>query len=166
MTAQRESHLRRLRLFYLASATAAALVSGVEAASAQVAPVPERLEAVSSIVEREIALHHLPGAVVVAGDANGVFYRRAFGDRLLSPAAPMTTDAIFDLASLTKVIATTTAAMQLSEQGLLDLDARVVRYWPAFGAHDKDRITIRQLLTHMSGLRPDIESSAPWSGQQ
>lgn len=157
----------RLRQFYLASATAAALTSGVNDASAQVAPATDRLAAVSSIVEREIALHHVPGAVVVVGNANGVFYRRAFGDRLLSPeAVPMTTDAIFDLASLTKVVATTTAIMQLSERGLIELDARVVRYWPAFGAHGKDQITIRELLTHMSGLRPDIEGSASWSGQQ
>jgi uncharacterized protein YbbC (DUF1343 family)/CubicO group peptidase (beta-lactamase class C family) len=158
---------RRLRQFYLASATVAALVSGATSASARVAPMPERLEAVSSIVEREIALHHVPGAVVVVGNANRVFYRRAFGDRLLSPeAVPMTSDAIFDLASLTKVVATSTAIMQLSERGLIGLDARVARYWPAFGAHGKDQITIRQLLTHMSGLRPDIEGSASWSGRQ
>jgi uncharacterized protein YbbC (DUF1343 family) len=158
---------RLLRQFYLASATVAALVSGAESASAQVAPVRERLEAVSSIVEREIALHHVPGAVVVAGNSAGVFYRRAFGNRLLPPqSVPMTSDAIFDLASLTKVVATTTAVMQLSERGLLDLDARVVRYWPAFGAHGKDQITIRQLLTHMSGLRPDIQSSTSWSGRE
>ncbi len=158
---------RRLRQFYLTSATVAVLASGAKSAAAQVTPMPERLEAVSSIVEREIALHHVPGAVVVAGNANGVFYRRAFGERLLSPVAtPLTADAIFDLASVTKVVATTTAVMQLSERGLLDLDARVVRYWPAFGAHGKDQITVRQLLTHMSGLRPDIQSSASWSGQQ
>lgn len=158
---------RRLRQLYLASATAAALISGVKSAPAQVAPVPDRLEAVSSIVEREIALHHVPGAVIIAGNANRVFYRRAFGDRLLSPVpTPMMPDAIFDLASLTKVVATTTAIMQLSERGLLDLDARVVRYWPAFGAHGKEQITIRQLLTHMSGLRPDIPSSASWTGRE
>ena len=134
---------------------------------AQNATVPGRLDSLSAIVEREIALHHIPGAVVLAGDAKGVIYRRAFGDRVSSPQhLPMTPDAIFDLASLTKVIATTTAVMQLKERGLIDLDARVTNYWPGFGAHGKDSITVRQLLTHMSGLRPDIDNAVVWSGEQ
>ena len=167
MTVQRIVRHRRLRQFYVASAAVATLLSGLRGATAQAPVIEERLGSLSAIVEREISLHHVPGAVIIAGDANGVFYRRAFGNRLLAPeATPMVADAIFDLASLTKVIATTTAVMQLSQSGLIDLDARVVRYWPAFGAHGKDQITIRQLLTHMSGLRPDIQSSAMWFGEQ
>ncbi len=156
---------RSLRQFYVASVAFAAMVFGIRGSTAQVPPIADRLESISSIVEREIALHHVPGAVIVAGDVKGVVYRRAFGDRLLTPhAVPLRTDAIFDLASLTKVIATTTAVMQLSESSLLDLDARVEQYWPAFGAHGKDQITVSQLLTHMSGLRPDIQGSG-WSGE-
>jgi len=165
MMRNRAIHSKRLRQFYVASAAFVALIFGIRGSSAQTPQITERLNLIPSIVEREIALHHVPGAVIVAGDANGVVYRRAFGDRLLSPQpVPMKADAIFDLASLTKVIATTTAVMQLSQSGLLDLDARVERYWPALGAHGKDQITVRQLLTHMSGLRPDIAGSG-WSGE-
>jgi CubicO group peptidase (beta-lactamase class C family) len=76
----------------------------------------------------------------------------------------MREDAIFDLASLTKVVATTIAIMQLVETGRLRLDDNVAMFWPSFAAHGKGTITIRQLLTHTSGLRPDIRESAIWSG--
>src|SRR5579872_6943516 len=121
--------IARIRQLWLATAAMATLFIVPDSASAQVAPATEHLVAISSIVEREIALHHVPGAVVIAGNAQGVFFRQAFGNRILAPVpVPMTPDAVFDLASLTKVIATTTAVMQLSEQGRLDLDARVASY--------------------------------------
>ena len=165
MTGKRAIHRKRLRQVCVASVVFASIFLVIGSSSAQAPQIADRLNSIALIVGREIALHHVPGAVIVAGDANGVIYRRAFGNRLLSPqAVPMTADAIFDLASLTKVIATTTAVMQLSESGRLDLDARVDRYWPGFGAHGKDQITVRQLLTHMSGLRPDIQGS-DWSGE-
>ena len=92
-------------------------------------------------------------------------YRRAFGNRERLPVRqPMTEDTIFDLASLTKVVATAPAVMQLVERGQLRLDDPVARSWPAFGAHGKARITVRQLLTHYSGLRPDLDLTAKWSG--
>jgi CubicO group peptidase (beta-lactamase class C family) len=77
---------------------------------------------------------------------------------------PMTVDTIFDLASLTKVVATTTAVMQLVELGQLDLDASASKYWPAFGTGGKQAITIRDLLTHYSGLKPDLSDKRRWSG--
>jgi CubicO group peptidase (beta-lactamase class C family) len=76
----------------------------------------------------------------------------------------MTEDTVFDLASLTKVVATSTAVMQLIEAGRLRLDGPVARYWPAFKAHGKARITVRDLLTHYSGLPPDLDLEARWSG--
>jgi uncharacterized protein YbbC (DUF1343 family) len=76
----------------------------------------------------------------------------------------MTEDTIFDLASLTKPIATATAVMQLAEKGKIDIDARAYRYWPAFKARGKKNITVRQLLTHFSGLRPDIGMRPRWTG--
>ena len=86
-----------------------------------------------------------------------VLYRAAFGARVVEPAAaPMSADTIFDLASLTKVIATTPAIMQLVQAGRLDLDRPVADYWPAFAAEGKAAITLRQLLTHTSGLPPDL----------
>jgi len=123
------------------------------------------LERIEGIVGEEIAASRLPGAVVLIGGEDGVHYRRAFGAREVTPERrPMTEDAIFDLASLTKTVATTTAILQLAEQDRLDLDAPVARYWPAFAANDKASITLRQLLTHYSGLRADLDMNEPWSG--
>jgi CubicO group peptidase (beta-lactamase class C family) len=107
----------------------------------------------------------IPGAVLLIGHQGKVIYRKAFGFRALRPRMlPMTEDTIFDIASLTKVVATTTAVMQLAEDGKLQLDAPVARYWPAFQARGKGRITVRQLLTHYSGLRPDLRLKHTWSG--
>ncbi|HXJ00695.1 MAG TPA: exo-beta-N-acetylmuramidase NamZ domain-containing protein [Micropepsaceae bacterium] len=128
--------------------------------------IPERFGAVPEIVQREIAAGHIPGAVIIVGGSGGVIYRQAFGDRIVAPQhEQLAPDAIFDLASLTKVVATTTAIMQLAEAGKLSLDAHVTRYWPAFGANGKDAITISQLLTHTSGLRPDLDLRTQWQGR-
>ena len=114
-------------------------------------------DALTHIVEGEIEAGRIPGAVIVTGDADGVRYRKAFGYRSLVPTRePMTLDTEFDLASLTKVVATTTAVMQLVETRRLELDAPVARYWPAFGANGKSNVTIRELLAHTSGLAPDL----------
>jgi uncharacterized protein YbbC (DUF1343 family) len=78
----------------------------------------------------------------------------------------MTPDTIFDLASLTKVIATTTAVMQLVERGMISLEDPVADYWPEFKAHGKEDITVRELLTHYSGLRPDLDLKPEWSGYE
>lgn len=132
----------------LACAPRAALGAGVDAAAR---------EALAHIVEGEIAAGRIPGAVIVAGDAQGVSHREAFGYRSLVPVRePMTIDTVFDLASLTKVIATTTAVMQLAQARRIDLDGPVARYWPAFAANGKNQVTIRDLLTHTSGLPPDL----------
>ena len=109
------------------------------------------------IVAAQIDARRLPGAVIIAGDADHVFLRSAFGQRATAPhAEPMTLDTEFDLASLTKVVATTTAVMQLSERARLTLDAPAARYWPAFASNGKSDVTIRQLLSHTSGLPPDL----------
>jgi uncharacterized protein YbbC (DUF1343 family) len=76
----------------------------------------------------------------------------------------MTVDTVFDLASLTKVVATTTAIMQLRERGRIDLDAPVSRYWPEFARRGKARITVRQLLSHGSGLRAGLDLNNGWRG--
>jgi uncharacterized protein YbbC (DUF1343 family)/CubicO group peptidase (beta-lactamase class C family) len=126
---------------------------------------PEQLAAIAGIVEKSIRDRKTPGAVVLVGNRDEVVYRRAFGFRALEPEkVPMTEDTIFDLASLTKVIATTTAIMQLAEKGKLDIEAPVARYWHAFGKNGKGPITVRQLLTHYSGLRPDLSPRPRWSG--
>lgn len=122
---------------------------------------------IASIVNAQIATGRLPGAVVVIGDADGIVYRGAFGARAVKPERqPMTPETIFDVASLTKVLATTTAILQLAEQRRIDLDAHVAIYWPEFATHGKGAITVRQLLAHTSGLRPDLDLDTGWSGRK
>jgi len=112
------------------------------------------LAPISGIVEQAVMDGRIPGAVVLIGTNEKIIYRRAFGWRSLRPdKTPMTEDVIFDVASLTKVVATTTAVMQLVEKGKLYLDAPAARYWPAFKKNGKGKITLRHLLTHYSGLR-------------
>jgi uncharacterized protein YbbC (DUF1343 family)/CubicO group peptidase (beta-lactamase class C family) len=124
-----------------------------------------RLAQIEPLVTEAIARRELAGAVVLAGRGNQVLYKRAFGNRSVAPSAePMTVDTIFDLASLTKVVATTTAVMLLVEDGRLRLSDRVSDHVPGFERYGKDRITIRHLLTHTSGLRPDLDLEEPFEG--
>lgn len=114
---------------------------------------------IAPLVERAIARGAFPGAVILAAHRGQIIYQGVFGSRRILPnVAPMRYNTIFDLASLTKVIATTPAVMQLLEEGRLRLDAPVARYWPAFARHGKGALTIRELMTHFSGLPPDIPS--------
>jgi uncharacterized protein YbbC (DUF1343 family)/CubicO group peptidase (beta-lactamase class C family) len=139
--------------------------SGASNAAPEIAAV-DAFDNIEWIVEHEIASSNIPGAVVLIGDRDHILYRRAFGRRAIEPhAEAMTIDTIFDLASLTKVVATTTAIMQLLEQGKLRLDDPAGRYWPAFSAHGKEAITIRELLTHTSGLAADLDLSRTWTGR-
>ena len=96
-----------------------------------------------------------------------VIYRKAYGERALEPRREaMTPDTIFDLASLTKVIATTTAVMQIFEQGKIRLNDPLAKYLPEFAQDGKEDITLRQLLTHYSGLAPDLDLKTPWEGKE
>ncbi|MCL4492298.1 MAG: DUF1343 domain-containing protein [Nitrospirae bacterium] len=125
----------------------------------------EHLAPIQDIVEKEITAGNTPGAVVFIGTPERIIYRRAFGNRTLEPKKiPMSEDTIFDLASLTKAVATTTAIMQLVEKKKINVDAPVYRYWPAFKANGKKQINIRDLLTHYSGLRADLKLKPKWSG--
>ena len=118
------------------------------------------------VIDSSIENHEIPGAVLLVGHDDQVIYRKAFGNRSLEPKVePMTPETIFDLASLTKVMATTTAVMQLEEQGKIKLNDPVVKYIPEFGQNGKREITIRDLLTHYSGLRPDIDLKPDWNGR-
>ena len=83
---------------------------------------------------------------------------------LVPAVEPMTLDTIFDLASLTKVVATTTSVMMLVEQGTIRLNDRVASYIPGFERYGKGDITIRHLMTHVSGLRPDLDLAEMWTG--
>jgi len=121
--------------------------------------------AIEPLVIAAIARHELPGAVVLVGRGDDIAYMHAFGQRAVEPTAePMTADTIFDLASLTKVVATTTSVMQLVEQGKIRLRDPVAQFIPEFAAHDKGRITIQQLMTHTSGLAPDLPLEVEFNG--
>lgn len=123
----------------------------------------------------DIAARRLPGAVVQVGHGGKIVFRQAFGDRKLAdepgldgapaPAEPMTDDTIFDLASLTKIVVTTTAVLQLFEQGKVALDEPVQTYLPEFNPADDPRraqVTLRMLLTHTSGIGGDLSHQGPW----
>jgi uncharacterized protein YbbC (DUF1343 family)/CubicO group peptidase (beta-lactamase class C family) len=126
-----------------------------------------RLDGIDPLVREAIADRKLPGAVVLVGRGDRVLYQKAFGNRAVVPSPePMTTDTVFDLASLTKVVATTTSVMMLVEQGRIRLSDRVATYIPGFERYGKADITIRHLLTHVSGLRPDVDVADPWSGYE
>lgn len=143
--------------------------------TAPVAPPTPDMPAVSGLIEDAIAAHRLPGAVVVVGHGGRVVFERAYGVRKLAgeqdldgspgPAEPMTEDTVFDVASLTKPLATATAVMQLSERGALSVDDPVQQHLPGFNPADdpqRARVTLRMLLTHTSGLPGDLDLRDPW----
>jgi len=128
---------------------------------------PAQLARIDDAVMASIRAHETPGAVVMVARHGQIGYWKAFGNRALQPQAePMTTDTLFDLASLTKVLATTPSVMLLVQNGQLRLGDRVKRYLPLFTAGGKDAITVRQLLTHCSGLPADFDLSQPWRGRE
>jgi uncharacterized protein YbbC (DUF1343 family) len=125
----------------------------------------DRLAAIDAIVKNAITQEHTPGAVVIIGHQGKVIYRKAFGNRALEPIVePMTLDTVFDMASLTKVIATTGAIMRMVQIGEIKLNDPVARYIPEFAQNGKKEITIRELLTHYSGLRADLDLKPEWMG--
>jgi len=125
----------------------------------------EELAPISKSVEKAIRVHQIPGAVILIANQGKVLYRRAFGHRALEPKKfPMTLDTLFDIASLTKVVGTTTALLQLVEDNKANLDDPVAKYWPEFKENGKAEVTLKDLLTHYSGLRPDLDLEPSWSG--
>ncbi len=155
--------MRALSFRFRALAASGALWLGAVAAFAAEPFLPAKLAAIDTAVADAIAAKKIPGGVLWF-ERDGEIYRKAYGHRALVPAPDATTeDTIYDAASLTKIIATTTAVMQLVERGKLDLDAPVARYLPAFAQHGKGIVTLRHLMTHMSGLRPGIPTTPAWT---
>jgi len=136
-----------------------------EAAPETIGLMSGRLGQIDVAVESAIKSGEIPGAVVLVARKGKIGYFKAFGRRATNPQPePMTLDTVFDMASLTKVMATTPSIMILVENGAIRLGDRVKRYLPEFIGHGKDAITVRQLLTHHSGLRPDFDLAVPWQG--
>ena len=116
------------------------------------------------VINAAIKDHQAPGAVVWI-ERNGQAEHWAQGHRALTPAKEdLTEDTIFDAASLTKVVATTPSVMLLVQQGKVALDAPVKTYLAEFTGEGRDAITVRDLLTHTSGLQPDVSLKVVWSG--
>jgi len=126
-----------------------------------------RLAVLDPIINDAVAQQQIPGAVLVIGHDGHVAYRKAYGSRAIEPRREtMTLDTVFDCASMTKVLATTPAIMQLWEQGKFRMSDPVAKYLPEFGQNGKQDITIRQLLVHYSGLAPDLDLIRAWEGKE
>jgi len=125
----------------------------------------QRLSQIDAVVEKDIAEHRLPGAVVLVARNGRVVKRSAYGARATEPSREgMTTDTIFDLASLTKVVATATSIMILIERGKVRLSDPLSTYIPEIKGEGRDRITIELLLTHRAGYAPDFDLKERWTG--
>jgi CubicO group peptidase (beta-lactamase class C family) len=123
------------------------------------AAVAQRFDAVDSVIEAGIRRGVYPGAVVVIGRRDTVLHARGYGHYTWSPVSPVPSpdSTLWDLASLTKVVATTSAIMRLVEAGRVELDRPVAAYLPRFTGLDKQRVTVRMLLDHTSGLPSYVE---------
>ncbi|HEX5888239.1 MAG TPA: exo-beta-N-acetylmuramidase NamZ domain-containing protein [Pyrinomonadaceae bacterium] len=142
-------------------------------ALAQLRPAKPETESVSSValarmdsvINDEIGKHRLPGAVVLVGRKGSVIWQKTYGARAVDPAREMmTADTIFDVASLTKVVATATSIMILVERGKVRLNDPVSAYIPELKGEGRDGITIEQLLIHRSGYAPDFDLRERWTG--
>ena len=121
-----------------------------------------RLGAVEALIEQAIAERVFPGAVLAVVGPDGLLHLAAYGQLSYGPdAPPAAVDTLYDLASLTKVVGTTTAVMRLVERGLLDLDRPVGADWPAFAVGERARIRLVHLLTHSAGLPPVFPGHFP-----
>src|SRR6266853_2323650 len=125
----------------------------------------ERLARMDQVIAASIEKKELPGAVVLVARHGRVAWRKAYGSRAVEPRREaMTLDTIFDLASLTKIVATATSIMILVEQGKVRLSDPVVEFIPEMKGGGRDAITLEQLLTHTAGFAPDFDLRERWTG--
>ena len=136
----------------------------IPAAGASTEFRPAKLAAMDAAVTNAIASGRLPGGVLWL-ERRGDSHIQAYGQRSVRPnREPMTVDTVFDAASLTKAVVTTPCILRLVEQGRVDLDAPVGRHLEGFTGDGRETITVRQLLTHVSGLPPGLPRSPAWRG--
>ena len=123
------------------------------------------LARMDAVIQDEIAKHRLPGAVVLVSRKGRLVWQKSYGSRTVEPAREvMTADTIFDVASLTKVVATATSIMILVERGKVRLNDPVSTYIPELTGEGRENITIEQLLIHRSGYAPDFDLRERWTG--
>jgi uncharacterized protein YbbC (DUF1343 family)/CubicO group peptidase (beta-lactamase class C family) len=153
-----------LALALFSNALAAALPT---VQPAKVSMAADRLVFIDAAVEEAVGRRDLPGAVVLVARRGGVVWRKAYGARSLVPTREaMTADTVFDVASLTKVVATATSIMILVERGKVRLGDSVTRYIPELKGEGRERITVENLLTHRAGYAPDFDLSEQWTGHE
>ncbi len=165
----------RFKLFVLIS-ICIYLYSSADKISAQGLPLAapqtvgmsaDKLNQIDALVAKDISEKKLPGAVVLVGHKGKIVFRKAYGNRALVPKVEkMTVDTIFDAASLTKVIATTTSIMILVERGQIRLSDTIGKFIPEIQDENVKRVTIQQLLTHVSGFAPDFDLREKWTGRE
>ncbi|MBM3760225.1 MAG: DUF1343 domain-containing protein [Acidobacteria bacterium] len=126
----------------------------------------QQIPQIDAVIEAAVAKGELPGAVCLVGQKDRILHKKAYGKRMVEPKVEaMTLDTIFDAASLTKVVVTTSSVLKLIEEGKVRLADRVTVHLPEFQG-GKSEITVRHLLTHYSGLRPDVDLEPAWSGYE
>ena len=136
-----------------------------QTAPAAVGMSAERLARMDQVIQASIEKKELPGAVVLVARHGRIAWRKSYGSRAVEPQREaMTIDTIFDLASLTKIVATATSIMILVEQGKVRLSDPVIQFIPEMKGGGRDAITIEQLLTHTAGFAPDFDLRERWSG--
>lgn len=158
--------LSRAAAVFLSAGTLLAQASTLTpGAPAEAGMSARRLDRLDAVIESAIREGNTPGAVVLVARQGKIVFLRAYGRRMLTPEVrPMTPDTIFDMASMTKIMATAPSIMKLVEEGRLALTDRVAHYIPEFAQNGKGKITLLQLLTHYSGLPPDLDLKEQWSG--
>ncbi|HEU4713735.1 MAG TPA: exo-beta-N-acetylmuramidase NamZ domain-containing protein [Pyrinomonadaceae bacterium] len=124
-----------------------------------------RLAEMDAVIAAEIDNRRLPGAVVFVGRKGRIVWHKSYGARAVEPAREtMTADTVFDVASLTKVVATATSIMILVERGKVRLNDPISLHLPDLKGEGRERVTIEQLLTHVSGYAPDFDLRERWTG--
>ncbi len=155
-----------LPMFFTIYSQAQSPATSPQTVSTEAAQGRSGFAAIDALMQAAVERGAIPGGVVLIGHNGKIDYRKAFGSRSIEPARePMTVDTIFDLASLTKCIATTTSMMQLISEGRVRLNDPVAAYLPEFKQNGKEDITVRELMTHFSGLPPDLDLNSPWQGR-
>lgn len=136
--------------------TTAQQASVLQTTSSEVGVSPQQQSVIRTVVEEAIQNGDFPGCVICFGRRNQVVSLQAYGDRQVKPVQiSMTVDTVFDLASITKPVATATSLMVLIDHNKLKLSDRIADYFPKFGSNGKGSITVKHLLIHQSGLIPD-----------
>ncbi len=156
--------LRRNTFLALAAALLASGCVQLPAMRAEAPLEPARLAEIDQAITAAVGERRLPGAVFRL-EREGAVYEKAYGRvSYEADAAPVTPDTVFDAASLTKVLATAPSVLLLAEEGKIDLEAPLVRYFPECAGGGKEAITVRHLLTHTSGLASGLPAKPAWRG--